>query len=113
MKTHEIGDYSALAVDASVFSDLDSVPEKMIITKKKSTLGKSSKKGNTGTQEKTRKSTKKSVLIAKTYKLPKDLIRSVERIAYWRRVKIQNVVAEALKSYISSASKDELKGIPQ
>ena len=110
MKTHRIEDYSALS--APIFSELVSVPKKPIKTKKKGTLGKSSKKGNTNTQKKTRKISKKSVLIAKTYKLPQDLIQSMERIAYWRRVKIQDVVAEALKSYISSASKDELQVIP-
>ena len=100
-------EYAALSVP--ILSQLESVPEKPKKTRNKSTLGNTK---NTSTPRNKGKKRKKSVLVAKTYKLPKDLINAIERIAYWRRLKIQDVVADALRAYIGTATKEELQKIP-
>lgn len=56
---------------------------------------------------------KNTNLIPKTYKLPEELIEKIERIAYWRRRKIQEEVKNALEAYVSSAKPDEIKPIPK
>lgn len=48
-------------------------------------------------------------LIPKTYKLPVELVEKIERIAYWRREKIQDIVAAALEAYIANAVEEELQ----
>lgn len=51
-------------------------------------------------------------LIVKTYKLPIDLVRQIENIAYWRRWKIQDVMAEALTMYLDAVPEEDRQPIP-
>jgi hypothetical protein len=51
-------------------------------------------------------------LIVKTYKLPLDLVRQVESVAYWRRKKIQDVMAEALTMFLDTIPTEDRQSIP-
>ena len=88
--------------------------------------GKSGKRVNTSNKSKTdntskprkmsknrKKSTPVNTLVCKTYKLPEDLVLSVERIAYWQRRKIQDVVAEAIRRYRDTVPEDDVRDIPR
>lgn len=111
MITTKVYDYSMAT--APLLDDLgESVPDNSSNTKKKGNKKKIGKNNNTRTRGTEVKTSNKSVLVAKTYKLPKDMIQSVERMAYWRRLKIQDVMAEALSVYIATVPKEDLKPIP-
>jgi len=77
-----------------------------------------SKTNKEGKQGKTSKSKKKgvqrnaSVLVPKTYKLPSDLVEQITNVAYWRRWKIQDVIAEAMKVFLEGIPEDEKAIIP-
>jgi len=75
------------------------------------------KSDNTSKPRKMSKNRKKSTLVntlvCKTYKLPEDLVLSVERIAYWQRRKIQDVVAEAIRQYRDTVPEDDVRDIPR
>ena len=113
MKTREITPYAALT--EPIPSDFNSAPSNSENTSNKGTprtLRNTSKTSTPSKISKTSKKRNKGVLIPKTYKLPQDLITSIERIAYWRRIKIQDVVSDALRAYIETAQEDDIKPIP-
>ncbi len=119
MKNPRVNDYMALS--APFFSDMETVPDNSNELDSKVIRGKSSnaetpikprKTGNAGKKGKRSKKGKKDTLIAKTYKLPPNLVQDVERIAYWQRRKIQDVVCSALSAYIETVEKEDLKPIP-
>ena len=83
----------------------------------KSNTRKKTNTGNTKLTGKAAKSRKQGnievpSLIVKTYKLPLDLVRQVESVAYWRRKKIQDVMAEALTMFLDTIPAEDRQSIP-
>ena len=82
---------------------------------------KRSRPGNAGTMRNTTNTTRRGKsgksgntdkVVAKTYKIPPELIVLVDRVAYWQRRDKQDVVAEALLRYfemIPDKDKAEIK----
>lgn len=64
--------------------------------------GTKKKQGNTGVP----------ALAVKTYKLPLDLVRQVESVAYWQRRKIQDVMADAMTLYLDTIPAEDRRPIP-
>lgn len=67
---------------------------------------------NTTRQSKSGKNGNTDKFVAKTYKIPPELIVLVDRVAYWQRIDKQDVVAEALLRYfemIPDEDKAEIK----
>lgn len=57
--------------------------------------------------------TKNMKKIAKTFKLPADVVENLSRLSYWRRKDQQVLVVRALRSLFDSASPEELQPIPE
>ncbi len=82
-------------------------------------MGNTNKRSNSrntrkkGTIKNRGKGSTLGVLVAKTYKLPKSEIEEIERIAYWQRRKIQDIVAEALARYASSIDEEDKRPLPK
>lgn len=74
---------------------------------KMSNTSKPNNKSKTGN-----KSTPCNTLVAKTYKLPVELVQQIENVAYWRRKKIQDVMAEAMTQYLDTIPADDQRPIP-
>lgn len=78
--------------------------------------GKSVKTSNTSKSNNKSKSCNNSTpsrtLVVKTYKLPIDLVQQVECVAYWRRKKIQDVMADAMTLYLDTIPADDRRPIP-
>jgi len=50
--------------------------------------------------------------VAKTFKLPEDIVENLSRLSYWRRKEQQVLVVRALRALFDSASPEELQPIP-
>ena len=102
-KNNTIGDYGSLLGDGFA------LPPKPTLGKDNSSVpGNISTPNNTGKHSNPTTPKKSSTLIAKTYKLPADMVRKIEAIAYWRRERIQVVMSAALEAYIAQADASEL-----
>lgn len=80
-------------------------------------LSNTRKKNNKGNMKKTGKARNPGnigvpALIVKTYKLPIDLVQQVECVAYWRRRKIQDVMADAMTLYLDTIPTEDRRPIP-
>ena len=111
MKTNPTPNYDYDALTAPlpfVVEPQDVVPSN---TRKKTNTGNTKL---TGKAAKSRKQGNIEVpsLIVKTYKLPLYLVRQVESVAYWRRKKIQDVMAEALTMFLDTIPAEDRQSIP-
>ena len=96
--------------------DMTDVPDKSTILSKTSDTNTPKKKGKPNKSSKTCKTGKsgnKSVLVPKTYKLPLEIVEKIERASYWRREKIQVIVARALSQYLDTVPSEEFKELPK
>ena len=79
-------------------------------TSNTSNIGKTCKKSNAGNTHNTDNTQK--IGIAKTYKFSTDVIEKINRIAYWQRRLVQDVVNDALRAYISTVPEEDLREKP-
>ena len=95
------------------------LPESNNVNAQSNQGGKPSKKSNKSVQGKIGKRKKKEVqrntgvLVPKTYKLPSDLVDQVGRVAYWQRRKVQDIIAEALRTYLKGVPEEDLAEKPK
>ncbi len=111
MKTHPMPNYGYDALTAPLPFVMEHQNVLKSNTRKKTNTGN---KKLTGKAAKSRKQGNIEVpsLIVKTYKLPLDLVRQVESVAYWRRKKIQDVMAEALTMFLDTIPTEDRQSIP-
>lgn len=108
MKTHPTPNYGYDALTAPLPFGVEPQDEVLSNTRKKNNkgnmkkTGKARNPGNIGVP----------ALIVKTYKLPIDLVQQVECVAYWRRRKIQDVMADAMTLYLDTIPADDRRPIP-
>lgn len=87
------------------------VGPKDVLKSNTSNRRKNTNAGNTGKSRKPH-SIGKASMIVKTYKLPIWIVEQVERIAFWQRKKIQDVMAEALTMYLDAVPDEDRQPIP-
>lgn len=108
MKTNPTPNYDYGALTAPlpfVVEPQDVVPSNTRKKNNKGNMKKAGKARNLG-------SIGVPALIVKTYKLPIDLVRQIENVSYWRRKKIQDVMAEALTMFLDTIPAEDRRPIP-
>ena len=111
MKTNPTPNYDYDALTAPLpfkVEHQDVLPSKTSNTRKRVNKSNTRKAGTSKKQG----NTSVPVLAVKTYKLPLDLVRQVESVAYWRRKKIQDVMAEALTMFLDTIPAEDRQSIP-
>ena len=91
------------------------VPDNNGNTSNTKKTSKRRKPGNAGTmrntarqrQSKSGKNGKTDKFVPKTYKFPPELIELVNRVAYWQRRHMQDIIAEALLKYFETVPEED------
>lgn len=89
------------------------LPGKRIKRSKSGNTAKSNNSSKPSKVNKKGKSDKRPELVPMTYKLPPEQIEQIRRVAYWRRLQVQEVVSDALAAYLSNIPKKHLREKPE